>query len=92
MVSARRRTRWGSLLKSTAMGVGAAGIAAVVMTGCGSSHGSRYDHLDAQTSRPGWAVGDMLGQALAPQRMEMIAAAHRQGSEPVLASGVSSHE
>jgi hypothetical protein len=35
----------------------------------------------------------MLGQALAPQRMEMIAAAHQQrASEQVLASGDSSHE
>jgi hypothetical protein len=91
MVSARRRARWGSLLQSTVLIVGTAGIA--VMSGCGASHGSRYDHLDAQTSRPGWAVGDMLGQALAPQRMEMIAAAHQQrASEQVLASGDSSHE
>ncbi len=61
----RRRVRgaWASV-------GGAAGLlgllaCAGVTAGCASSS-PKYDRLAAQTSKPGWVVGDQLGESLCP--------------------------
>ncbi|MCC6428470.1 MAG: hypothetical protein IT435_16830 [Phycisphaerales bacterium] len=55
--------------------------------GC-ASESNRYDSLAAQTSRPGWVVGDSLGMTLAPQSPQRMSIT--RGNGPTSSSSVAS--
>lgn len=79
MVRAHRLSRWESCLKDAGLVLAFAGVAGVVMAGCSSARDAEYDRLAAQTSRPGWVVGDSLGQMIAPPRLSAVASAQVRG-------------
>lgn len=68
--------------------VAAAGLACLFggVQGCASSDGP-YDRLAAQTSQPGWVVGDSLGLKLSTEQRELAAYSQHEPSDSTVASG-----
>ena len=62
------------------------GIAACgLIGGCRSSETVKCDRLAAQTSRPGWVVGDAVGMAMASKN-ESIAQSYMRSEDVAVAS------